>query len=80
VWKKWVNTYKLTIIISEGKITGRARHRYEDIIKIELKVRLKLGKLTYLSQDESSVSLQIREYLDDLGDFLLLNENTILLN
>jgi len=71
---------KLTIIISEGKITGRARHSYEDIIKIDLKVGLKLGKLTYLRQDESSVSLQIRECLDNLGDFLLLNESTISLN
>jgi hypothetical protein len=47
---------------------------------MDLKVRLKLGKLTYLRQDESSVSIQIREYLDNLADFLLLNESDILLH
>jgi len=35
---------------------------------------LKLEKLTYLRQDESLVSIQITDCLDNLGDFLPLNE------
>jgi len=40
---------------------------------VDLKMNLKLGKLTYLCQNEYSVSIQTREYFDHLGDFLLLN-------